>query len=179
MDSDSDYDPLRRGMRNSRRSSKQKRVRFTPETKIRMIELYKRYPCLWDTKSPYYWNRVERAKAEQSIADVLKYPAALINTKWQVLRNEFRIERNRMQRQNATETPQKSKWQFYSHLEFLSNHSNRLFNVSKRGSPSYVIHKPMNGSVGVPKPDPDEVHTLNLHSKIVLKFTNHISIRTE
>lgn len=132
MDSDSDYNPLTFEKKVNRSKSKQKRVRFTPETKTRMIRLYERHPCLWDTKHLDYWNRIERSKAERAIASELNYPEALVNSKWQILRNEFRTERNRVLKSRETKKVYESKWPFYQHMQFLNNHSNRPYKLGKR-----------------------------------------------
>lgn len=141
METDSDYDPLTFNTRKrvNRAKSKQKRVRFTPETKIRMIQLYEQHPCLWDTKHLDYWNRVERSKAEKEIAGLLNHPEALVNTKWQILRNEFRMERNKVLKSRERNKAYESKWPFYSFLLFLNNHSNRPYKLNKRLSPLETI----------------------------------------
>lgn len=139
MDSDSDYNPQTFEKKVNRSKPKQKRVRFSTEMKIRMIQLYERRPCLWDTKHLDYWNRIERSKAEKEIAALLKHPEALVNARWQVLRNEFRIERNRVLNGRETNKPYESKWPFYHHLEFLNNHSNRPYKLNKRRSPTQMV----------------------------------------
>lgn len=158
MDSDSDYQPIGKSTSKklNRKKSIQKRVRFSPETKIRMIQLYERHPCLWDTKHLDYWNRIERCKAEREIADVLKYPEALVNTKWQHLRNEFRVERNKILKKGHGKTAYQSKWPFYGFLQFLNNHSNRPYKLSKRRSMCHAI-----GAYDAVKSDGDEVGELD------------------
>lgn len=148
METDSDYDPLtfNNKKRVNRPKSKQKRVRFTPETKIRMIQLYEQHPCLWDTKHLDYWNRVERSKAEKEIADLLNHPEALVNAKWQILRNEFRMERNKVLKGRECNKTYESKWPFYSFLQFLNNHSNRPYKLNKRRSPLQTIGNHSNGA---------------------------------
>lgn len=129
-DSDSDYNPQTFGRKVNR--PKAKGVRFNAETKIRMIQLYERHPCLWDTKHQDYWNRIERSKAEKEIAALLKYPVGLISARWQALRNDFRTERNKVLKRRDTNKPYEPKWPFYAFLKFLENHSNRPYKVSKR-----------------------------------------------
>lgn len=157
MESDSDYNPKTFEKKMNRQKSKQKRVRFSPEKKIRMIQLYKKHPCLWDTKHMDYWNRIERSKAEKEIADLLKYPEALVNIKWQVLRNDFRMERNKVLKSHATANAYISKWPFYSYLEFLNNQSNRPYKLSKRQTASCATDDPFNDVSDVKDNIVDEV----------------------
>lgn len=131
-DSDSDYNPQTFEKKVNRQKSKQRRARFTSDTKIRMIQLFERHPCLWDTKHLDYWNRVERSKAEKEIAARLKYPVGLINAKWQALRNDFRVERNKVLKGRDTNKSYVPKWPFYGYLAFLENHSNRPYKVRGR-----------------------------------------------
>lgn len=179
MDSDSDYNPKTFEKKINRQKSKQKRVRFSHDKKIRMIQLYKKHPCLWDTKHMDYWNRVERSKAEKEIADLLKYPEALVNIKWQVLRNEFRVERNKVLKSHGSADAYISKWPFYSHLQFLNNQSNRPYKLSKRQTVSRATDDPFNDVSDVNDDIVDEVRAIGTFDMLRNKFNSFIPLQTK
>lgn len=69
---------------------------------IRLIELYKNYPLLYNPKNKNYRNKNKREDAWKEISQIMKITASTLKTKMKTLMGTYRSEKSREKKSRIT-----------------------------------------------------------------------------
>lgn len=88
---------------------------------LALIEDIRRFPCLWDTHCEDYKRRVKKNEALRILGEKYTVKPKEIDLKFQALKNQFRREHRRLERNEEGLSPKQIYWFGYEHLLFLLN----------------------------------------------------------
>lgn len=73
-----------------------KRIAFSDEKILQLIELYREMECLWDIKSPQYKNNVKRKAALTYISEKMELSEEIVKKKINSLRATYLLEKKKI-----------------------------------------------------------------------------------
>ncbi|XP_036321951.1 uncharacterized protein LOC118735975 [Rhagoletis pomonella] len=93
---------------------------------IKIIELFKSHPSLWDLHSHEYRMKRKKQKDIRFIANSMGVEKAIIDKKWKSLRTIYKSELNKIEASKRTGKEYVSPWRYFGYMSFLyqkRNHS--------------------------------------------------------
>ncbi|GBM26129.1 hypothetical protein AVEN_87281-1 [Araneus ventricosus] len=96
--------------------------KMTQRESIRLIELYKSYPLLYNPKDMNYRNKAKRAEAWDDISKTMNMPASELRKKMSALMGTYRSEKSRENKRRQTGSGAKgTKWYAFKYFDFLDH----------------------------------------------------------
>lgn len=86
---------------------------------IRLIEMFKSHPSLWDQDSQEYRMKRKKQKDLRFIASSMGVEKSIIEKKWKSLRTIYKSELNKIMASMRTGKEYLSPWRYFGYLRFL------------------------------------------------------------
>ncbi|XP_053970934.1 uncharacterized protein LOC128872351 isoform X1 [Hylaeus volcanicus] len=98
-------------------------MEWSNEMALQLIDAYKKYPLLWNTKDPYHFSRSKKMDAWESIGASFGMPAVHVKQKISSLLGSFRREKAKgassIRTGKARKAVYNSKWFAFERMSFL------------------------------------------------------------
>ena len=94
-------------------------MEWTKDATIRLVELFREKPELWDTSGSSYRDKAKKQIAWNEIAMTMGVGVKEVEKKMRVLIGQFQREEKKVMSRYEYGKPKDSKWFCYNHLYFI------------------------------------------------------------